>query len=63
VIFDTVYNPIETPLIKAVRARGLNVIDGAAMFVKQAAHQFELWTGKPAPEALFDRLVRERLGG
>lgn len=63
VIFDTVYNPIETPLIRAARARGLTTIDGVQMFVRQAAHQFELWTGKPAPVALFDRLVRERLGG
>ncbi|MFG0307001.1 MAG: type I 3-dehydroquinate dehydratase, partial [Phycisphaerales bacterium JB040] len=61
VIFDTVYNPIETPLLKAARARGLTVIDGVQMFVKQAAHQFQLWTGRPAPEDLFDRLVRERL--
>ncbi|MBZ0173551.1 MAG: hypothetical protein K8E66_14305, partial [Phycisphaerales bacterium] len=32
------------------------------MFVKQAAAQFELWTGQPAPVELFDRLCRERLG-
>ena len=61
VIFDTVYNPVETPLIRAARARGLTVIDGAQMFVRQAAHQFELWTGQAAPKELFDRLVRERL--
>ncbi len=61
VFFDTVYNPIETPMLKAARERGCRTIDGVQMFVKQAAAQFELWTGKPAPEQLFDRLVRAKL--
>ena len=39
----------------------LLVIDGVAMFVRQAAAQFELWTGNVAPTALFERLVRETL--
>jgi len=63
VFFDTVYNPVETPMLRAARAAGYTTIDGVQMFVKQAAHQFTLWTGKPAPERLFDRLCRERLGG
>lgn len=62
VFFDTVYNPVETPMLRAARARGYRVIDGVAMFVKQAGAQFELWTGEKAPIGLFDRLVRERLG-
>ncbi len=62
VFFDTVYNPVETPMLKAARARGYRVIDGVAMFVKQAGAQFELWTGVDAPIGLFDRLVREKLG-
>ena len=61
VFFDTVYNPVETPMLKAARARGCRTIDGVEMFVKQAAAQFELWTGKPAPIELFDRLCREKL--
>ncbi len=61
VFFDTVYNPIETPMLKAARERGCRTIDGVQMFVKQAAAQFELWTGTPAPEHLFDRLVRKKL--
>jgi len=63
VFFDTVYNPIETPMLKAAKERGYRTIDGAAMFVKQAEAQFEIWTGASAPDGLFDRLVRERLGG
>ena len=61
VFFDTVYNPIETPMLKAARERGCRTIDGVQMFVKQAAAQFELWTGEEAPIELFDRLVREKL--
>lgn len=61
VFFDTVYNPIETPMLRAAKARGYRTIDGAAMFVKQAAAQFEIWTAQQAPEALFDQLVREKL--
>ena len=63
VFFDTVYNPIETPMLKAAKERGYRTIDGVQMFVRQAAAQFELWTGRGAPVELFDRLVRERLGG
>lgn len=62
VFFDTVYNPIETPMLKAARSYGFRTIDGVEMFVRQAAAQFELWTGKAAPVQLFDRLVREKLG-
>ncbi len=61
VFFDTVYNPIETPMLRAAKERGYRTIDGAAMFVKQAEAQFELWTGQSAPDGLFDRLVREQL--
>ena len=35
--------------MKAARARGAEVIPGIEMFVQQAARQFEIWTGKPAP--------------
>lgn len=61
IFFDTVYNPVETPMLKAARERGCRTIDGVEMFVRQAAAQFRLWTGQPAPIELFDRLCRERL--
>jgi 3-dehydroquinate dehydratase / shikimate dehydrogenase len=56
-VFDMVYTPIETPLVKLARARGLAVITGVEMFVQQGARQFEIWTGKPAPEADMMRVV------
>ncbi len=49
-IFDMVYNPVETPLLKLARQLGIPVITGVEMFVQQGARQFEIWTGKPAPE-------------
>lgn len=61
VVFETVYSPLVTPLVEAARERGLAVVDGATMFVRQAAAQFRGWTGVPPPLELFDRIVRERL--
>ena len=60
-VFDMVYNPMETPLIKLARSRGIPVIGGLEMFVQQGARQFEIWTGKPAPEAEMYRVVEMAL--
>jgi len=60
-VFDTVYTPIQTPLIRGSEARSLRTITGDAMFVRQAEAQFELWTDKPAPAGLFERVLGERL--
>jgi 3-dehydroquinate dehydratase/shikimate dehydrogenase len=49
IVFDMVYDPVETRLLQVARAKGLAVIPGIEMFVQQAARQFEIWTGKPAP--------------
>jgi len=49
VVFDMVYDPVETHLVQVARAKGIAVIPGIEMFVQQAARQFEIWTGKPAP--------------
>jgi 3-dehydroquinate dehydratase/shikimate dehydrogenase len=48
-VFDMVYDPPETRLMKLARERGAQTIPGIEMFVQQAARQFEIWTGKPAP--------------
>jgi 3-dehydroquinate dehydratase/shikimate dehydrogenase len=53
--FDMVYNPPETKFLKLAKAAGAEVILGAEMFVQQAARQFEIWTGKPAP---WDEMLR-----
>jgi 3-dehydroquinate dehydratase/shikimate dehydrogenase len=60
-VFDMVYNPLETPLLKLAHSRGIPVISGLEMFVQQGARQFEIWTGKPAPEAEMLRVVELEL--
>ena len=61
IVFDLVYNPIETPLLKMARQKGLTAISGVEMFVQQGARQFEIWTGKPAPEEEMLRVVLHSL--
>ncbi|HEX9188444.1 MAG TPA: shikimate dehydrogenase [Vicinamibacteria bacterium] len=48
-VFDMVYEPRETPLLRAARSRGCVTIDGVEMLVAQAAGQFEAWTAAEAP--------------
>jgi 3-dehydroquinate dehydratase/shikimate dehydrogenase len=60
-VFDMVYNPLDTPLLKLARSRGIPVVTGLEMFVQQGARQFEIWTGKPAPEAEMLRAVELEL--
>ena len=61
IVFDLVYNPIETPLLKMAKQKGLTAISGVEMFVQQGARQFEIWTGKPAPEEEMLRVVLHSL--
>ena len=61
-VFDAVYNPPETRLLREARACGCRTVGGIAWFVHQAALQFELWTGRPAPRDLMERVIRARLG-
>jgi 3-dehydroquinate dehydratase/shikimate dehydrogenase len=60
-VFDMVYNPLETPLLKLARQRGIPVVTGLEMFIQQGARQFEIWTGKPAPETEMLRVVELEL--
>src|SRR5205814_400386 len=48
-LFEMIYSPLETRLVKMARAKNIHVITGDAMFVHQGVRQFEIWTGKPAP--------------
>ena len=48
-VVDTIYHPMETPLLAAVRARGVPCANGLGMLVHQAALAFEQWTGVDAP--------------
>ncbi|MDX2132400.1 MAG: type I 3-dehydroquinate dehydratase [Planctomycetota bacterium] len=59
VVMDTVYAPRVTPLLAAAGACGLRTVGGLDMFVRQAALQFEAWTGRPGPLTLFGALASE----
>ena len=60
-VFDLVYNPLETPLLRAARLANIPIITGLEMFVHQGARQFEIWTGKQAPEEEMLRVVLHEL--
>lgn len=62
-VVETVYNPVETPLVARARAAGCSVVTGDAMFVQQAALQFEGWTGRDAPLAVYRTVLARHLGG
>ncbi len=59
-VYDLVYAPLETPLLKAARQRELETVDGLDMLIGQAALAFELFFGKAPPAGLEDEL-RTRL--
>lgn len=49
-VFDMVYAPLETPLLRAARAGGLRTVDGLSMLIGQARPAFEMFFGAPPPE-------------
>lgn len=60
-VFDTVYNPEQTLLIKGARAEGCPVITGLQMFVRQAAYQYRLFTGLEPPLELMIKTVKRAI--
>ena len=59
-VFDMVYNPLETRLMRQSKGKAL-VISGLEMFVAQAAKQFELWTGLEPPRDSMRKIALEKL--
>ncbi len=60
-VFDLIYNPLETPLLRMARERGLETISGIEMFVAQGARQFEIWTNSSAPVGVMREVVERAL--
>ncbi len=60
-VFDTVYTPETTLLVKEARDRGCAVVTGVELFVRQAALQFQLFTGRTAPLELMRKVVKRAL--
>jgi shikimate dehydrogenase len=61
--FDLVYNPEETPFLKAAQSRGARTAGGLAMLVYQGAASFRLWTGSEAPVEIMFQAARKALAG
>ena len=62
-VFDTVYNPEQTLLLRQAAEVGCATSSGLDMFVRQAARQFELFTGRNPPVDLMRETVRKALSG
>jgi 3-dehydroquinate dehydratase/shikimate dehydrogenase len=62
VVFDTVYNPAETLLLKQAKKKRAKTIDGLSMFINQAAAQFKLFTGQDANPDLMRKSALENIG-
>jgi 3-dehydroquinate dehydratase/shikimate dehydrogenase len=62
IVFDMVYNPMETELIRRAKAAGKDVVPGIEMFIEQAIQQFEIWTEQAAPRSVMLKAALEALG-
>ncbi len=62
IVFDVVYNPENTLLVKEARNRNCTVVTGVDMFVRQACLQFKLFTGQDGPAELMREVIRRAIG-
>jgi len=62
-VYDMVYNPAETALLKAARAAGCKAANGLGMLLHQGARAFEIWTGQSAPLDVMRRALEETIYG
>ncbi len=61
VVFDAVYNPNETVLIKEAIKAGAKPVYGIKMLLYQGAESFEIWTGKKAPIDVMEKALKKTL--
>jgi shikimate 5-dehydrogenase len=61
IVYDLVYNPEETRLLREAAARGCRVVGGLDMLVGQAVEQFRWWTGAEPPAAVMRAAALKRL--
>ena len=62
-VYDMIYNPAETALLKAAQAAGCRTANGLGMLLHQGARAFEIWTGKSAPLEVMRRALVENIYG
>jgi 3-dehydroquinate dehydratase / shikimate dehydrogenase len=61
IVMDLIYRPLDTELLKIAGKKGISTVSGVDMFLAQGFAQWELWTGKNAPEAAMRRAVLQSL--
>jgi shikimate dehydrogenase len=61
-VYDLVYNPPQTPLIRAAKEAGAGVIGGLEMLIRQAEAQFEIWAGSQPPAGVMEEAARRYFG-
>jgi shikimate dehydrogenase len=62
-VYDMIYRPAETALLKAAKAAGCQTANGLGMLLHQGAKAFEIWTGKPAPLDVMRRALGQNIYG
>jgi shikimate dehydrogenase len=62
-VYDMIYNPAETALLKAAKAAGCRASNGLGMLLHQGAKAFEIWTGQPAPLDVMRRALEQNVYG
>ena len=62
-VYDMIYRPAETGLLRAARAAGCRAANGLGMLLHQGAGAFEIWTGRPAPLRVMRQALETNLYG
>lgn len=57
-IYDLIYNPVETKLVRTARIQGLHATTGLGMLIEQAALAFEIWTGRNPPREILHASIK-----
>ena len=62
-VYDMIYRPAETALLRAAKAAGSRVVNGLGMLLYQGAKALEIWSGKPAPVEIMREALKKNVYG
>jgi shikimate dehydrogenase len=60
-VYDLIYNPAETKLVKLAKEEGAGGCGGLGMLLYQGMRSFEIWTGKKAPQKIMSQALEEAI--